>query len=195
MEQLNLISKDLVLFPKSSDWFEGRATSRFTLISSPKTRINALLAHESWTRLSRASCRESIEPLACCRTVIVEGNDVYGAERECKVKVADVGPLLVLKLNAFGGPSERRLPKDAYDVLLAVTAFVDGPAAAIKGFQAEKAAGNPAYQIATAVLEKDFSQPEKDGPIRAAEFLGGSGANRDRVREDVVTVGRRLLGL
>jgi hypothetical protein len=70
--------------------------------------------------------------------------------------------------------------------LLAVTAFVDGPAAVIKGFQAEKAAGNPAYQIATAVLEKDFSRPEKDGPIRAAEFLGGSGANRDRVRADPI---------
>ena len=45
--------------------------------------------------------------LACYQTVDVEGTDVYGAEQRCKVKVADVGPLLVLKLNAFGGPNGR----------------------------------------------------------------------------------------
>ena len=87
----------------------------------------------------------------------VKGKDVYGADQKWDVKVADIGPLLVLKLNAFGGPSGRRLPKDAYDILLAVTAFIDGPAAAIKGFRAEETAGNPAYRIATSVLEKNFS--------------------------------------
>jgi hypothetical protein len=131
--------------------------------------------------------------LACCRAVLVEGTDVYGAKQKCRVKVTDVGPLLVLKLNAFGGPLERRLPKDAYDILLAVTGFVDGPAAAIKSFRAERVAGNPAYQIATRVLENDFSEIDDDGPIRAAEFLGLSGPSRDRVCQDVVTVGRRLL--
>ena len=30
-----------------------------------------------------------------------KGTDVYGAHQKCQVKVADVGPLLVLKLNAF----------------------------------------------------------------------------------------------
>jgi hypothetical protein len=133
--------------------------------------------------------------LDCCRPVAIQGRDFYGADQMCHVRVADIGPLLALKLNAFGGPSGRRLPKDAYDVLLAVTAFVDGPTAAIKGFRAEEAAGNRAYQIATAVLEKDFLQPEHDGPIRAAEFLAASGSNRDRVRQDLVTVGRRLLGI
>jgi hypothetical protein len=131
--------------------------------------------------------------LACYRTVIVEGKDVYGAEQKCQVKVADIGPLLVLKLNAFGGPKGRRLPKDAYDVLLAVTGFVDGPAAAITGFRAEQEAGNPAYNIATRVLENDFSDINDDGPIRAAEFLGASGASRDQIRQDLVTVAKRLL--
>jgi hypothetical protein len=131
--------------------------------------------------------------LACYRTVIVEGTDVYGAKRMCEVKVADVGPLLVLKLNAFGGPSGRRLPKDAYDILLAVIAFVDGPAAAIRGFRAEQEAGNPAYNFATKVLENDFSDINDDGPIRATEFLGQHGASRDPIRQDLVTVARRLL--
>jgi hypothetical protein len=133
--------------------------------------------------------------LACYRTVIVQGTDAYGAEQKCEVKVADVGPLLVLKLNAFGGPKGRRLPKDAYDILLAVTAFLDGPAAAIRGFRGEQAAGNPAYNIATKVLENDFSEISQDGPIRAAEFLGRGAANREQIRQDLVTVGRNLLDI
>jgi hypothetical protein len=133
--------------------------------------------------------------LACWRAAPVQGRDIYGAKQQCTVKVADIGPLLVLKLNAFGGQTGRRLPKDAYDVLLAVTGFVDGPAAALQGFRAEEAAGNTAYKAAIAVLENDFSDVNQDGPIRAAAFLGESSATRGPVRQDVVTVARRLLGI
>ena len=80
--------------------------------------------------------------LACRRIVPVKGRDLFGAEQECKVAVSDIGPMLVLKLNAFGGPTGRRLPKDAYDVLLAVTRFVDGAEAAVAAFRAEAKAGN-----------------------------------------------------
>ena len=132
--------------------------------------------------------------LACRRIIPVKGLDLYGAEQECKVAVADIGPLLVLKLNAFGGPTGRRLPKDAYDVLLAVTGFVDGPEAAIAAFRAEAAVGNTGYAFAMKTLQEDFSASDQDGPIRAAEFHPGNANNRDRIREDVVTVGRNLLG-
>jgi hypothetical protein len=108
--------------------------------------------------------------------------------------VADIGPLLVLKLNAFGGPTGRRLPKDAYDVLLAVTGFVDGPAAAVAAFRVESKAGNTGYTFALTTLQKDFSHPDQDGPIRAAEFHPGDAFTRDRIRQDVATVGRFLLG-
>jgi predicted nucleotidyltransferase len=130
---------------------------------------------------------------ACYRTVLVEGTDVYGAEQKCQVKVADVGPLLVLKLNAFGGLQGRRLPKDAYDILLTVTGFVDGPAAAIKSFWAEQSAKNPAYRVAIRVLEKDFSEIKHECPVRAAEFLGQSGLQREQIRQDLVTVATPLL--
>jgi hypothetical protein len=40
---------------------------------------------------------------------------MFMGKQEWEVKVADVGPLLVLKLNGFGGPTRRRVPKDAYD--------------------------------------------------------------------------------
>ncbi len=133
--------------------------------------------------------------LSCRRNVIVKGLDLYGAEQECKVAVADIGPLLVLKLNAFGGPTGRRLPKDAYDVLLAVMRFVDGPAAAVAAFQAEAKAANTGFDFAVKSLQNDFIDPGQDGPIRAAEFHPGSAGNRDRVREDVATVGRMLLGI
>lgn len=133
--------------------------------------------------------------LSCRRTVNIKGFDLYDAEQECKVAVADIGPLLVLNLNAFGGPTGRRLPKDAYDVLLAVTGFVDGPAAAVAAFQAEEKAGNTGYEFAVKALQKDFSEFGQDGPVRAAEFHPGNAGNRERVREDVVTVGRLLLGI
>jgi len=100
---------------------------------------------------------------------------------------------LVLKLNAFGGPTGRRAPKDAYDVLLAVTRFVDGPEAAVAGFRAEANAGNTGYEFALNALKNDFSDPGQDGPIRAAAFLSGDTGTRDRIREDVATVGRTLL--
>jgi hypothetical protein len=132
--------------------------------------------------------------LACRRVINVKGLDLYGAAQECKVTVADIGPLLVLKLNAFGGPTGRRLPKDAYDVLLAVTGFVNGPEAAVAAFRAEQKAGNTGYTFTVKTLQKDFSDPDQDGPIRAAEFHPGNADDRNRVRQDVATVGKFLLG-
>ena len=40
-----------------------------------------------------------------------------------------------------------------------------------------------------------FRDPGQDGPIRAAEFHPGNAGNRERIREDVATVGRLLLGI
>lgn len=133
--------------------------------------------------------------LACRREVNVKGFDLYGVEHECKVAVADIGPLLVLKLNAFGGPTGRRLPKDAYDVLLAVAGFVDGPAAAAAAFQAEAKACNTGFDFAVKSLQNNFTDPGQDGPVRAAEFHPGNAGDRHRLREDVTTVGRMLLGV
>lgn len=132
--------------------------------------------------------------LSCRRMVSVKGFDLYGTKQQCEVAVADIGPLLVLKLNAFGGPTGRRLPKDAYDVLLAVTGFVDGPEAAVAAFRAEAKAGNTAYGFAVKTLQENFSDPGQEGAIRAAEFHSGNADSRNRVREGVATVGKLLLG-
>jgi len=133
--------------------------------------------------------------IASRRLVTVRGRDLYGVEQTCKIAMADIGALLVLKLNAFGGPTGRRSPKDAYDVLLAVTGFIDGPEMAASKFRAEKDAKNPAYAAALAVLRADFSEANQDGPARAAEFYPGDATDRERVRQQVVTLGRILLGI
>jgi hypothetical protein len=127
--------------------------------------------------------------------ISVNGRDLFGVEQNCKVAVADVGPLLVLKLNAFGGPTGRRLPKDAYDVLLAVTRYLDGPEAAVKAFHSEASANNTGFKFAIEALRTGFSDPNQDGPVRAAEFCPGDSSERDRIRQDVATVGKYLLGL
>lgn len=128
------------------------------------------------------------------RNVSVEGKDFYGAMQSCTVAVADIAPLLVLKLNAFGGPQGRRLPKDAYDILLAVSAFIDGPTAAIQAFHAESKMHNSGYTSAIKALKRDFVDPKSDGPIRAAEFMSGSDEERKRICQDLATIGKALLG-
>lgn len=128
------------------------------------------------------------------RGVSISGRDLYGAEKEIVVNVAGIGPLIVLKLNAFGGPTGRRHPKDAFDLLLLVTSYVDGADEAISAFQIEAEKGNPAYESAVAVLKMDFYDEDSDGPIRAAEFLTGILDEAQRIRQDLVTVSRSLLG-
>jgi len=132
--------------------------------------------------------------LACRRMIPVAGRDLFGGQQSCPIPVTDIGPLLVLKLNAFGGPTGRRLPKDAYDILLAVTGFLDGPEAAVQGFRREAAAGNTGYAAAITALKNDFTSPEQDGPMRAAEFYPGAANERERLKQTVATVGRFLLG-
>lgn len=77
---------------------------------------------------------------------------------------------------------------------LSVAGFVDGYEAALEGFKAEKNVGNSGMTTALACLEADFCHPDRDGPARAAAFHPGGAQERERVRQDMVTVGRALLG-
>ena len=155
----------------------GRSSGSATVDDAPASLI---------TGLNRA--------LVCRRAVDIRGTDLFGVAQRCRMHVADIGPMLVLKLNAFGGPTGRRAPKDAYDILLAVTGFVGGYRAALDGFKAEKTAGNSGMATALACLEADFCDPDRDGPARAAAFHPGGAEERERVRQDMVTVGRALSG-
>jgi hypothetical protein len=136
--------------------------------------------------------------LATRRTVGVEGKDLFGAPQKVAVPVSGIGPLLVLKLNAFAG---RQQAKDAYDVLLGVSRFAEGPDAAIAAFQAEANAGNRGYARAVETLRIHFFEPSQSGALRCAAFaLDGQRGIDDRqlrerqIVEQLVTVGRALAG-
>jgi hypothetical protein len=107
--------------------------------------------------------------------------------------------LLVLKLNAF---DDRQQPKDAYDVLLGVTRYVDGPEAAVAAFHAEAKASNRGFARAAAAFGKHFLETGQSGPVRCAAFaLVGQRAMDDyearqrQILEQMVTVGHALLDM
>jgi hypothetical protein len=136
--------------------------------------------------------------LATRQGVAVEGKDLFGAPQKASVPVSGIGPLLVLKLNAFAG---RQQAKDAYDVLLGVSRYLDGPDAAIAAFQAEAAAGNRGFARATKALRTHFFEADQSGPLRCAAFAldGQSGiddreARKRQIVEQLVTIGRALAG-
>jgi hypothetical protein len=136
--------------------------------------------------------------LATKQPLPIKGRDVFGVIQDATVFVSGIGPLLVLKLNAF---ASRQQPKDAYDVVLATTHYRDGAATAVAEFQQEKAAGNRGYQFAAEALARYFMEADQSGPVRCAEFVtAGAGTSSDseirrrQVIEQTVTVGRALLG-
>jgi hypothetical protein len=132
------------------------------------------------------------------RNVMVEGKDLFGASQKVTVPVAGIGALLVLKLNAFAG---RQQPKDAYDVLLCVSRFVEGPETAIAAFQAEATADNRGYARAVAILRSHFFEADQSGPMRCAAFalegqlgIDDRETRQNQIVERMVTVGRALAG-
>jgi len=137
--------------------------------------------------------------LATHRKVVIEGKDLYGAQQKLEIPVCSIGPLLVLKLNAFAG---RQQPKDAYDILLAISQYLDGSGAAIQGFKAERSQRNPGFARAEATLKAHFQEVEQSGPARCAAFavegLGDAEAlltRRLQIAQQVVTFGRALVGM
>jgi len=136
--------------------------------------------------------------LALTRKVPLAGADFFGAQQRFEIPVAEIGPLLVLKLIAF---ASRQQPKDAYDILYATLNYPDGPRGAVAGFRDEERQGNRGYSLARYALEKFFRQPDHSAPVRAASFVMGTTLDTDdyrtrhrQVAEDLVTVGHALLG-
>lgn len=108
--------------------------------------------------------------LTCVRVVPVSGANLNGESRTIDIKVAEVGPMLTLKLNAFGGPDGRRAEKDAHDILYLTTRYLDGLPAAVAGFHAEKNTGNRAMRHALVCLRRDFADVVAPGPVACARF-------------------------
>ena len=127
----------------------------------------------------------------------ISGMDRLGEPRRFRIPICGIGPLLVLKLNAFSKRQNEKKAKDAYDILAAVSSFSRGAAAAIEAFEIEKQANNPAMAVALATLARDFIHPAGPGPRLAHQFRFGSGQEVERglrLQTDLVAIAQALLG-
>lgn len=129
--------------------------------------------------------------------VEIGGVDRFGDDRVFRIPICGIGPLLVLKLNAFAKRKDEKRGKDAYDILVAVTSYSEGVAAAVRAFHVEMQKGNPGMQVALETLARDFSGSDDAGPTLARRFRYGAGRDDEnglRMQADLVRVALELLG-
>lgn len=105
--------------------------------------------------------------LECHRNLVVSGKTLLGVPQSQTVKIAEVGPMLVLKLNAFAG---RKAPKDAHDVVYLAMNYLEGVDGSVAGFAREKAAENRGMPRALQTLEEFFTDEKAQGPMSCAAF-------------------------
>ena len=175
-----------------------------TLESGEKLYIDFLTEHPPSEKGSRniSDITASICPginraLEVREDAEINGIDRFGDPRCFLIPICGIGPLLVLKLNAFAKRQNEKKAKDAYDILVAVSSYSGGAAAAIKAFEIEKQANNPAMAVALETLARDFIHPDGSGPRLARQFQFGSGQEVERglrLQTDLVAIGQALLG-
>jgi hypothetical protein len=136
------------------------------------------------------------------RAIPIPGYTLVGSPETPRICVAEVGPMLVLKLNAFGGPvTGRKVPKDAHDILYLAMNYLDGTDRAITAFHEERTAGNRAIPHAVHALENYFSTPDSLGPMSCAAFrMNNHHQDPDleeesmQIRQQCVSLAQALLG-
>ena len=108
--------------------------------------------------------------------------------------------MLVLKLNAFGGPVGRKANKDVHDTLYLAMNYLDGTPRAIEAFHEEKSAGNRGIPHALHALKSYFTAPDAQGPIACAAFRLNNRhmepefqEESERIRQQCVTLAEALL--
>ena len=134
--------------------------------------------------------------LATREKIAISGTNRFGDERIFQIPVCGIGALLILKLNAFANRKNKKKAKDAFDILVAVSAYSKGAAAAVDAFHAERTAENPAFEGAVETLVKSFREVDSEGPILAHQFCYGEAAadsNDFRLRTNLVSIAKELL--
>ncbi len=136
--------------------------------------------------------------LACHRIITISGKSLLGVERTEYVRIADVGPMLVLKLNAFAG---RKAPKDAHDIAYLALNYLGGIQDAVAGFANEKVAKNGGMPRALETLQDLFGDVNAQGPLSCAAFrlnnehlLPSREDESLQIRQQCVTLAQALLG-
>jgi len=134
--------------------------------------------------------------LATREKIAISGKDRFGDKRTFLIPICGIGALLVLKLNAFANRQNEKKAKDAFDILVAVSACSQGAGAAVEAFHAERRAENSAFQVAVETLAKSFQELDSEGPILAHQFCYGevaSDSNDFRLRTNLVSIAKELL--
>lgn len=186
-------------------WEKGRFTRKFPNLELSVDLLTDDGKSDRGTAVVDDGLQVSLFPginraLQSYREVTVTGRTLLGSHQAEKIKVAEIGPLLVLKLNAFGGPSGRKAPKDAHDILYLATNYLDGASAAVAGFHAERRLRDRGVLHALKCLEEFFGSPEAAGPMACAAFQLNNQhrepKNTDaaiRIRQQCVTLAQALL--
>lgn len=102
----------------------------------------------------------------------------------------------MLKLNAFAQRQNEKKAKDAYDILVAVSSYSKGAAAAVDAFHAEAGADNPAYALAAETLSRHFLETQDEGPVLAHQFCYGKSADTNKeaiLKTNLVSIARALI--
>lgn len=120
------------------------------------------------------------------RRVTLDGITLLGEKAMREIWICGPGAFIVLKSLAFG---VRGVNKDAYDLYYVIRNYGRGVEDVYK-FLAPLL-DNPETKRALEILQSDFSDPDKIGPRRVAEFLH-RGPNED-LQADVVGFVRDLL--
>ena len=158
--------------------------------------------HESGSRnvsdITASICPGINRALESRKIIEVEGTDRFGDACTFRIPICGIGPLLVLKLNAFAQRTSGKRAKDAYDILVAVSSYSEGAQAAITAFHDEATQSNSAYSGAVKTLETHFLSVDAHGPSKAQQFRYGHhapGPEGEQLKADLVHIARTLLRL
>jgi hypothetical protein len=123
------------------------------------------------------------------RMVAVAGTTFAGANATRSLWVCGPGAFIVLKALAF---RNRGANKDAYDLHYVLTSFGEGTRDVANALA--PLLGDPAAEMALAVLHEDFCASDALGPVAVATFLTG-GPTAPAIRADVAGFTVELLHL
>ncbi|CAN5909495.1 hypothetical protein BH23ACT10_BH23ACT10_20760 [soil metagenome] len=112
-----------------------------------------------------------------------------GGRSRATVRVANVLPLVVMKIFAF---QDRHANKDAYDLVFTLFNADGGPRAAGQRAAASPVAGHEQTAAALGLLGERFADIDLDGPHAYATFLTDTDA-RARLRQEAVATVRAFL--
>ena len=125
------------------------------------------------------------------RTVRVEAERLDGGGlSRVEVRVANVLPYIVLKIQSFQDRHER---KDAYDLCFTVRNWPKGPEAAGREAAASPAASDQLIGRSIELLAERFESADHDGPRAYADFLGRGDDERDELQLEAVAVVRQFI--